>query len=75
MNQILNKKISVTKNVCKIKSKKINQRFFTYHEKKRPYIIIKAALTLDGFIEESIGLKVSKYSPLTSLPLIIEDAW
>ena len=34
INAILNKKISVTKNVCKIKSKKINQRFFTYHEKK-----------------------------------------
>ena len=53
---IVNKKISVTKNVCKIKSKKINPRFFTYHEKKRPYIIIKAALTLDGFIAESNGL-------------------
>ena len=53
---ILNKKISVTKNVCNLKSKKINPRFFTYHEKKRPYIIIKAALTLDGFIAESNGL-------------------
>ena len=53
---ILNKKISVTKNVCNIKSKKINPRFFTYHEKKRPYVIIKAALTLDGFIAESNGI-------------------
>ena len=59
INAILNKKISVTKNICTIKSKKINQRFFTYHEKKRPYIIIKAALTLDGFIAESNG--VSKW--------------
>ena len=53
---ILNKRISVTKNVCNIKSKKINPRFFTYHEKKRPYVIIKAALTLDGFIAESNGI-------------------
>ena len=59
INAILNKNISVTKNVSTIKSKKINQRFFTYHEKKRPYIIIKAALTLDGFIAESNG--VSKW--------------
>ena len=56
---ILNKKISVTKNICNMKSKKINPRFFTYHEKKRPYVIIKAALTLDGFIAESNG--VSKW--------------
>lgn len=27
-----------------------NKRFFTYHEKKRPYIILKWAQTLDGFI-------------------------
>ncbi len=53
---ILNKKISVTKNVCNMKSKKINPRFFTYHEKKRPYVIIKAALTLDGYIAELNGI-------------------
>lgn len=28
----------------------INKRFFTYHEKKRPYIILKWAQTIDGFI-------------------------
>ena len=59
INAILNKKIPVTKNVCNMKSKKINPRFFTYHEKKRPYVIVKAALTLDGFIAELNG--VSKW--------------
>jgi diaminohydroxyphosphoribosylaminopyrimidine deaminase/5-amino-6-(5-phosphoribosylamino)uracil reductase len=29
---------------------KLNQRFFTFHEKKRPYIILKWAETQDGFI-------------------------
>lgn len=29
---------------------KLNQGFFTYHEKKRPYIILKWAETQDGFI-------------------------
>jgi diaminohydroxyphosphoribosylaminopyrimidine deaminase/5-amino-6-(5-phosphoribosylamino)uracil reductase len=31
----------------------INKRFFTFHEKKRPFIILKWAQTLDGFIAPS----------------------
>jgi len=31
--------------------REINKRFFTYHEKKRPYIILKWAQTQDGFID------------------------
>lgn len=29
----------------------LNRRFFTFHRKKRPYIILKWAQTLDGFID------------------------
>jgi len=29
----------------------VNRRFFTWHEKKRPYVILKWAQTLDGFID------------------------
>jgi len=29
----------------------LNRRFFTFHEKKRPYIILKWAKTKDGFID------------------------
>lgn len=29
----------------------VNKRFFTFHEKKRPYIILKWAQTTDGFID------------------------
>ena len=29
----------------------LNKRFFTFHQKKRPYIILKWAQTLDGFID------------------------
>ena len=32
------------------KSREINKRFFTFHEKKRPYIILKWAQSQDGFI-------------------------
>lgn len=28
----------------------LNSRFFTYHQKKRPYVILKWAETIDGFI-------------------------
>lgn len=31
--------------------REINRRFFTFHEKKRPCIILKWAQTLDGFID------------------------
>lgn len=31
--------------------REINKRFFTFHEKKRPYIILKWAETTDGFID------------------------
>ncbi len=29
----------------------LNRRFFTFHEKKRPYIILKWAMSSDGFID------------------------
>lgn len=32
--------------------KELNKRFFTFHEKKRPYIILKWAQTQDGFISQ-----------------------
>ena len=33
----------------------INKRFFTFHQKKRPYIILKWAETKDGFIDKKRG--------------------
>lgn len=35
------------------KSRLLNKRFFTFHEKKRPYIILKWAQSSDGFIDIS----------------------
>lgn len=43
----INVKINVLEDDCK----KLNKTFFTYHEKKRPYIILKWAQTADGFID------------------------
>jgi diaminohydroxyphosphoribosylaminopyrimidine deaminase / 5-amino-6-(5-phosphoribosylamino)uracil reductase len=43
--------IDVRTGVLEEECKKLNKRFFTYHEKKRPYIILKWAQTADGFID------------------------
>lgn len=43
--------IDVTVGVLEKESRELNKRFFTFYEKKRPYIILKWAQTLDGFID------------------------
>lgn len=43
--------ISVTVGVLEEECRKLNKRFFTFHEKKRPYIILKWAQSADGFID------------------------
>jgi len=35
--------------------RRMNKRFFTFHEKKRPYIILKWAQSVDGFIDIERG--------------------
>ncbi len=44
--------IQVDVGICSLENRKLNRRFFTFIEKKRPYIILKWAQTLDGFIAE-----------------------
>ncbi len=43
--------IDVKVGVLEKESRKLNKRFFTFHEKKRPYVILKWAQTIDGFID------------------------
>lgn len=43
--------IEVEVGVLEAECRDLNRRFFTFHEKKRPYIILKWAQTLDGFID------------------------
>ncbi|NPA67209.1 MAG: bifunctional diaminohydroxyphosphoribosylaminopyrimidine deaminase/5-amino-6-(5-phosphoribosylamino)uracil reductase RibD [Chlorobi bacterium] len=43
--------IEVVVGVLEKESRELNKRFFTFHEKKRPYVILKWAQTLDGFID------------------------
>lgn len=43
--------INVRCGILEKESQAINKRFFTFHQKKRPYIVLKWAQTKDGFID------------------------
>ncbi|MFN4285891.1 MAG: bifunctional diaminohydroxyphosphoribosylaminopyrimidine deaminase/5-amino-6-(5-phosphoribosylamino)uracil reductase RibD [Lacibacter sp.] len=42
--------IAVQLSALETQCRELNRRFFTFHEKKRPYIILKWAQTADGFM-------------------------
>lgn len=57
--------IEVMSGVLEEECKALNKRFFTFHQKKRPYIVLKWAESADGFIDHdfkpvSIGNSLSK---------------
>lgn len=54
---------NVTVDILEKESRELNKRFFTYHEKKRPFIILKWAQTLDGYID-AIRKKHTPIAPL-----------
>jgi diaminohydroxyphosphoribosylaminopyrimidine deaminase/5-amino-6-(5-phosphoribosylamino)uracil reductase len=43
--------IEVVEGILVKECRDLNRRFFTFHEKKRPYIILKWAQTADGFMD------------------------
>jgi diaminohydroxyphosphoribosylaminopyrimidine deaminase/5-amino-6-(5-phosphoribosylamino)uracil reductase len=43
--------VNVTVGILEKECRELNKRFFTFHNKKRPYIILKWAESLDGFID------------------------
>jgi len=45
---------NVTVGVLDDECNELNKRFFTFHQKKRPYVILKWAETTDGFIAPSM---------------------
>ena len=55
IDKLKNANIEVEVGDCQIEAKKINQRFFTFFENKRPFIILKYARTQDGFIAHLDG--------------------
>ncbi len=43
--------VDVIVGVLEKESRELNRRFFTFHEQKRPYILLKWAQTRDGFLD------------------------
>ena len=50
IEKMKNAGIEAVSGVLEDESRRLNKRFFTFHEKKRPYIILKWAESKDGFI-------------------------
>ena len=48
-------RIDVTVGVCEKECLELNRAFFTFHEKKRPYVLLKWAQTKNGLIDNSEG--------------------
>ncbi|MDL1914072.1 MAG: bifunctional diaminohydroxyphosphoribosylaminopyrimidine deaminase/5-amino-6-(5-phosphoribosylamino)uracil reductase RibD [Bergeyella sp.] len=45
--------IEVISGVLERECRELNKRFFTFHEKKRPYILLKWAMSGEGFIDKN----------------------
>ncbi len=50
VQKLIGVEINVTMGILEAECLDLNKRFFTFHNKKRPYIILKWAETADGFI-------------------------
>ncbi len=66
IEKLKNAGIQVTEHVLEKKAQELNKRFFTFHEKKRPYIFLKWAHTADGFIAGENGGAVKISNELTN---------
>lgn len=51
VEKLLNAGIEVKMGVLEKECRELNKHFFTFHEKKRPFVFLKWAETLNGFIE------------------------
>lgn len=52
IQKLINAGIEVDVGVLEKECRDLNKRFFTFHEQKRPYIILKWAQTQDGFLDK-----------------------
>lgn len=53
IQKLIDAGIEVTVSILEKECRALNKRFFTFHEKKRPYVILKWAQTPDGFIDKN----------------------
>ncbi len=59
--------VKVHTGVLEREARFLNRRFFTFHEKKRPYILLKWAQTADGFIDRKRTSEIPVQYPISGL--------
>jgi len=59
---------NVTVGVLEAECREFNRRFFTFHEQKRPYIILKWAESADGFLSPKDRLSDTSNHQITESP-------
>lgn len=59
VEQLRQNGIEVVVGVMEAECRELNKRFFCLHEQHRPYVILKWAQTLDGFIDRPAGCKTA----------------
>lgn len=52
INKLINAGVEVESGILDAENRELNARFFTFHEKKRPYVILKWAQSADGFLDK-----------------------
>ncbi len=50
ISKLLQAGIQVDSGIMEVESRELNARYYTFHEKKRPYVILKLAKSQDGFM-------------------------
>ena len=66
IEKLRNAGIDVTVGVLEQECRMLNRRFFTFHNKHRPYIILKWAQTANGFIDDN-GHTLAISTPFTKM--------
>ena len=66
IERLRNAGIDVTVGILEAECRWLNRRFFTFHQKNRPYIILKWAQTADGFIDCN-GKPLAISTPFTKM--------
>ena len=67
--------IEVETGILQTEARDLNKFFFTYHEKKRPYIILKWAESADGFIDADRDANTPPTRISNELTRIVAHRW
>lgn len=66
IQKLKNAGVNVLTGVLEQEGEKLNRRFFTFHRKKRPYVILKWAQSSDGFLDGNQPEPMAITSPQTN---------